>query len=72
MSVPDSPHLQVNGQPRPMPQNLVILLQDCQIEPTQAGIAIAVNGEVVPRRQWETYPLHANDRVEIVHAVAGG
>jgi sulfur carrier protein len=48
------------------------LLQDCQIEPTQSGIAIAVNGEVVPRRQWETYPLQANDVVEVVHAVAGG
>lgn len=36
------------------------------------GIAIAVNGRVVRRRDWETTPIHDGDRVEIVRAMQGG
>ena len=35
------------------------------------GVAVAVNGTVVPRSAWET-PLEESDRVEILTAVAGG
>jgi sulfur carrier protein len=37
-----------------------------------AGVAVAVNREVVPRGQWATTPLRAGDRVEIVSAAPGG
>ncbi|MGH2460638.1 MAG: sulfur carrier protein ThiS [Chloroflexota bacterium] len=36
------------------------------------GIAVAVNGRVVPRAQWERTPLGAGDDVRLVKAVAGG
>jgi sulfur carrier protein len=36
------------------------------------GIAVAVNGEVVPRSEWDGHRLHAGDEVEIVGAVQGG
>ena len=36
------------------------------------GIAIAVNGAVVPRSQWEARSLKDGDKVEIVRAVQGG
>ena len=36
------------------------------------GIAVARNGDVVPRSSWERTPVRAGDRIEIVTAVAGG
>jgi len=36
------------------------------------GIAIALNGSVVRRRDWRTTPLAEGDRVEIVRAMQGG
>jgi sulfur carrier protein len=36
------------------------------------GIAIAVNGEVVPRADWATHPLSDGDSVELLVAVQGG
>ncbi len=38
----------------------------------QRGIAVAVDGEVVRRRDWGTSRLHDGARVEVVTAVAGG
>lgn len=37
-----------------------------------AGIAVALNGTVVPMRDWSATELRAGDRVEIVTAVQGG
>lgn len=36
------------------------------------GIAVARNGEVVPRSAWDRTALGAGDRLEIVTAAAGG
>jgi sulfur carrier protein len=36
------------------------------------GIAIALNGSVVRRRDWATTALGEGDRVEIVRAMQGG
>ena len=36
------------------------------------GIAVAVNGEVVPKGSWSEQVLQADDRVEIIRAVQGG
>lgn len=36
------------------------------------GIAVAVNGTVVPRSSWQETRLSDADRVEILTAVAGG
>lgn len=36
------------------------------------GIAVAVNQEVVPRREWVSTPLSPGDRIEIITAVQGG
>ena len=37
-----------------------------------ARIAVAVNGEVVRRRDWDQTPLADGDRVEVVAAIQGG
>ena len=36
------------------------------------GVAVAVNGEVVPRRAWQTTPLEEADKVEVLVASQGG
>lgn len=36
------------------------------------GVAVAVEGEVVPRASWEQRGLEAGEIVEVVHAVQGG
>lgn len=36
------------------------------------GVAVAVNGEVVPRSDWESATLSDGDKVEVLHAIGGG
>ena len=36
------------------------------------GVAVALDGEVVPRGRWDDVPLHEGQRVEVVQAVQGG
>jgi sulfur carrier protein len=36
------------------------------------GVAVALDGEVVPRRDWDEVPLREGQRVEVVQAVQGG
>ena len=36
------------------------------------GVAVAVDGEVVPRGQWESTELREGQQVEVVQAVQGG
>jgi sulfur carrier protein len=36
------------------------------------GVAVALDGEVVPRRLWDEISLIEGQRVEVVQAVQGG
>ncbi len=36
------------------------------------GVAVAVDGEVVPRAAWPTFALDADARVEVLTAMQGG
>lgn len=36
------------------------------------GVAVALDGEVVPRRRWDDVSLSEGQRVEVVQAVQGG
>ncbi len=36
------------------------------------GIAVAINNKVVPRKDWDTTPLHDEMKLTIIHAVCGG
>ena len=40
--------------------------------PDARGVAVAVNGEVVPRTKWQRTRLENNDRIELVEPVQGG
>ena len=36
------------------------------------GVAVAVDGEVVPRGEWDEFELREGQRVEVLQAVQGG
>jgi sulfur carrier protein len=40
--------------------------------PEQRGIAVAVDGEVVPRSEWEATAIREGQDVEVLQAVQGG
>jgi len=66
--------IRVNGEVQAVPAaaTIVELLRAQGIEPEARGAAVAINGRVVPRREWPTRSLAANDDVEIVRPYAGG
>ena len=66
--------ISVNGQPREVtpPVHLLDLLDLAPGETTPRGIAVALDGTVVPRTQHATTEIRDGARVEIVTAVQGG
>ena len=40
--------------------------------PDGRGVAVAVDGEVVPRGEWASTEVHEGQQVEVLHAVQGG
>jgi len=42
------------------------------LAPDARGVAVAVDGEVVPRARWESFPLGEGARVEVLTAMQGG
>ena len=47
-------------------------LLDEWIGEKQKGIAVAVNGEVIPKTNWSTHLLNNNDEVLLIKATQGG
>jgi sulfur carrier protein len=65
--------IRVNGEDERLGVvTLGALLQAKQIDPHQRGIAVAVNGAVVPRAAWPQTVLRNGDCIEIVRARQGG
>jgi sulfur carrier protein len=42
------------------------------LQPDAPGVAVAVDGEVVPRRAWGSHELGGDARVEVLTAMQGG
>jgi sulfur carrier protein len=64
----------VNGQPRDVPAGATIrsLVDTLSGAPEGRGVAVALEGEVVPRAAWPQTELLDGARVEVVVAVQGG
>jgi sulfur carrier protein len=66
-------HIRVNGQDEPLAADtLAALLVEKAVDTGQRGIAVALNGAMVPRAAWAQTTLHPGDSVEIVRARQGG
>lgn len=68
--------LSINGKTRQLndPVNsLAHYLRDHErITPEEKGVAVALNGYVVPKARWADTPLAQGDTLEIVRAFQGG
>ncbi|MCZ7378377.1 sulfur carrier protein ThiS [Micromonospora sp. WMMC250] len=64
--------LTVNGAGRNVPSGTSVADLVRDIVPEQRGVAVAVNGEVVPRAGWPATALRDGDRVEVLTAAQGG
>lgn len=65
--------ISVNGRSEAVEaETVAALLQAHGLDPQGRGLAVALNGAVVPRATWPTTRLSAGDAVEIVQAKQGG
>ena len=65
--------IRVNGETEPLVvATLAALLEEKAVDTGQRGIAVALNGAIVPRAAWPQTTLRPGDSVEIVRARQGG
>jgi len=64
----------VNGDARELPDGATVasVVASLPNAPEGRGVAVAVEGEVVPRARWPRTELHDGANVEVVVAVQGG
>jgi sulfur carrier protein len=62
----------VNGEPRDQSDGATLADVVAQLTVAPSGVAVAVNGVVVPRGSWSVTSLSDDDRVEVLTAVQGG
>jgi sulfur carrier protein len=63
----------VNGEPRERAgATIAELLGDLGVEVRARGVAVAVDGEVVPRAEWPERRINEGERVEALSAMQGG
>jgi sulfur carrier protein len=53
-------------------ETVAAALARLELSPQARGVAVAVDGEVVPRAQWHSFALAEHARVEVLTAMQGG
>ena len=65
--------INVNGESREVEAGAIAeLLAELGLSPERPGIAVAVEGSLVPRRAWAEHAIAEGESVEIITAVQGG
>ena len=64
----------VNGESRELPEGATVAdaVALSGAPESRAGVAVAVDAEVVPRGRWDSQPLSDGQTVEVLQAVQGG
>lgn len=64
----------LNGDPREegAGETVAAILGLLELGPDARGVAVAVDGEVVPRAGWATFAVPEGARVEVLIAMQGG
>jgi sulfur carrier protein len=72
-TVTEIPVIYVNDEPRPLavPTTLFALLDGIGLA-GRKGVAVAINGAVVPRAEWPSRTLAEADHVLVIQATQGG
>jgi sulfur carrier protein len=53
-------------------ETVAAVLARLELSPEARGVAVAVDGEVVPRAEWRSFALAEHARVEVLTAMQGG
>ena len=64
--------IRVNGEPTDVAPGITVAALLADRGAPDRGVAVAIDGEVVPRTQWSSTALADDTAVEIVMAVQGG
>ena len=66
--------IRVNGEPVSIApgETLTAVIAALGVQPDARGVAIAVDGEVVPRAAWDAHVVTDGARVEVLTAMQGG
>ncbi|HEU5141839.1 MAG TPA: sulfur carrier protein ThiS, partial [Solirubrobacterales bacterium] len=66
--------IELNGEPRELPAGATLAdaVRESGAEGPPRGVAVALDGEVVPRSQWGAMPLREGSSVEVLAAIQGG
>ncbi len=66
--------IELNGEPRLLGDaaTLAEAVREAGAAPEGRGVAVAVDGEVVPRGEWEATVLREGQKVEVLAAIQGG
>lgn len=66
--------IELNGAPFPVwpGQTMQEILDELHLPADRRGIAVAVDGEVIPRAAWAHFVVQTGAKVELVRAVQGG
>ncbi|WP_214103682.1 sulfur carrier protein ThiS [Acrocarpospora catenulata] len=62
----------INGSGHELPDGATVGAAVRTLTGQAAGVAVAVNDEVVSRGAWDTTQLAEGDRIEVLTAVQGG
>ncbi|MGH2821186.1 MAG: sulfur carrier protein ThiS [Actinomycetota bacterium] len=64
----------VNGESTELEPGATVLdvIERVGRDPSVRGVAVALNGQVVPRSSWNETQVSEEDRVEVLSAVQGG
>jgi thiazole synthase len=66
--------VEVNGKSVRLPESATVAaaIEASGAEPKRGGVAVAVDGEVVPRSEWADTTLREGQHVEVLAAIQGG
>jgi len=64
----------LNGRDQELPEGASVadVVRLAGVEADERGVAVALDGEVVPRERWAETPVPELAAVEVVRAAAGG
>lgn len=62
----------LNGEPAELADGLSVADVVPMVTDRTSGIAVARNGDVVPRSAWSSFIIEPGDQVDVLTAVQGG
>jgi sulfur carrier protein len=62
----------LNGEPRELPAGATVESAVRELGADDRGVAVALDGEVVPRAEWASTEVREGQQLEVLRAVQGG